>query len=534
MADRFIKVLLIEDNPGDACLIEDMLATAKGARFHLESVDRLAKGIERLGAAGIDVVLLDLSLPDSDGLDTFLRVQSRTLAVPIVILTSLDDEETALRAVREGAQDYISKNGLVSELLVCSISYAIERKRFENQLRDATEKKRAEEALRNCEEAIGRLAGGVAHDFNNILTVIQTSTFFAKNSVAPDHPLQTNLREIEMAGKRAGDLTRQLLAFARRQVIAPRNVDLNELILELEKTLRRLIGEDVELMTVTAPDLGLVRVDPGQMEQVLINLSVNARDAMPQGGRLIIETSRVSLSAEEARRYSLPTFGDYVLLTVRDNGCGMSAEVKARVFEPFFTTKELGKGTGLGLATCYGIVAQSGGQITAESEPGLGATFQIYLPRFEGAAEGLPRANGNGVLPRGSETVLLVEDEAAVRNLVARLLRESGYTVLEAANGYEALRTAKLRSETPIRLLVSDVVMPEIGGIQTADQLRAVMPEVRVLFMSGYTDSAVIYYTERNEGTAFLQKPFTPEALAHKVREVLDDGGAMVNPRGDI
>jgi CheY-like chemotaxis protein len=344
----------------------------------------------------------------------------------------------------------------------------------------------------------------------------------ALDTLPADHPAYSDLQGIQKTAQRAATLTRQLLAFARRQIIEPRLLNLNDLILNIDKMLSRLIGEHIKLTTVLAPDLSPIKADPGQLEQVLLNLAVNARDAMPNGGELIIETAQVNLDHDYARRHAEVVPGAYVLLAVSDTGVGMSEEVKARLFEPFFTTKEVGKGTGLGLATCFGIVKQNGGHIRAYSELGVGTTFKVYLPQAEGVAAPLVRAEPIDILAQGTETILLAEDETTVRDLAARALRQQGYTVLEAVNGQEALQLAQSQPKKEIHLLVTDMVMPQLGGADLADRLKAVRPDLRVLFMSGYTDSTIIRYGLPKIGTAFLPKPFSPQRLVRKVREVLD------------
>jgi PAS domain S-box-containing protein len=387
---------------------------------------------------------------------------------------------------------------------------------------DVTERRRLEEQLRQSQkmEAIGQLAGGVAHDFNNLLTVINGYSSLLMRDVPTDEPAREMLAEIRKAGERSAGLTRQLLAFSRQQVVVPRLLDLNEVIAGTAAMLRRLIGEDVRLGTVPFPDLWAVRADPGMIEQVLLNLAVNARDAMPRGGSLTVATRNVELDGEYARVRPEARPGPHVLLSVSDTGVGMTDDVKGRIFEPFFTTKGPGKGTGLGLATVFGIVKQSGGHIGVESAVGVGTTFRVYFPRAEGAA-GPHEEHPAPVPAAGAETVLLVEDESAVRCLVRHVLASHGYTVLEASDGGEAGQIESAY-RGPIHLLVTDVVMPGEGGRSVAERIAASRPGVRVLFISGYTNDAVVRHGILHESVDFLQKPFTPAALAHKVREVLD------------
>jgi PAS domain S-box-containing protein len=387
---------------------------------------------------------------------------------------------------------------------------------------DVTERKRLEERYLQAQklEAVGRLAGGVAHDFNNLLTAITGFAEFVLGSLPPDAPLRGPVQEILRASERGASLTRQLLTFGRRQRRNARVLDLNAVITGAEQLLRRLLREDIELATRLQPGLGRVHADPGQLEQVLLNLAVNARDAMPRGGRLTLATTNLWVGPDDPE---VPP-GPYVLLKVTDTGVGMDAATRARAFEPFFTTKEIGKGTGLGLATVHGIVQQSGGHIEVDSEPGQGTTFKVYLPRVDEPARAGPSHDGVGVPPRGSETVLLVEDDDGVRALSRHVLQASGYRVLEASAGSEALHRFR-RSASSIDLLVTDVVMPGLGGTQLAERLRALQPGLKVLYLSGYADDAVVRHGILQAQVNFLQKPFTPAALARKVREVLDQPG---------
>jgi PAS domain S-box-containing protein len=396
-------------------------------------------------------------------------------------------------------------------------------------LRDITERKLAEEKMTALQEqlnqaqrmeAIGRLAGGVAHDFNNILTVIKGYSQLSLSEVKEGDPLRENIDEIRKSSDRAADLTRQLLAFSRRQILETKVLDLNSLIMDLDKMLHRLIGEDIELITLFADDLGRVETDPGWVEQIVMNLVVNARDAMPNGGKLTIETANMELDEYYARAHVDVTPGHYVMLSVSDTGVGMTPEVRQQVFEPFFTTKEKGKGTGLGLSTVYGIVKQSGGNIWVYSEPGKGTTFKIYLPRVDEPLEELKERVVKEELPRGSETILLVEDEEVVRKLAVRILKRQGYTVLEALDVEDALKTCEERKQ-PIHLILTDVVMPGMSGRQLFDRCWQVRQDLRVLYMSGYTDNAIVHHGVLKKGTNYLQKPFTVDGLARKVREVL-------------
>jgi PAS domain S-box-containing protein len=395
---------------------------------------------------------------------------------------------------------------------------------IEGAWQDITERRQLEAQLLKSQkmEAIGQLAGGIAHDFNNLLVVISGSADFVSTTLSLHDPIQADVREIQRAAERAANLTRQLLTFARRQVTALQMLNLNDLILEIDKLLRRLIREDIILQTWSEPDLWLVQADPGQIEQVLMNLAINARDAMPHGGRLTIECSNVVLDQEYARTRPAIVPGPYVLLAVSDTGTGMTEEVLQHAFEPFFTTKELGQGTGLGLATCYGIIKQHGGSTELYSELGRGTSVKVYLPRAAGTATAPGPWQESNQIPRGTETVLLVEDEPAVRALTARMLRRQGYTVLEAGNGIEALDIVQQHTGAPIELLVTDTIMPKLGGYELAEQLRQSIPGIRVLFISGYAANAVVQNGLLDLSAIFLQKPFTLMSLARSVRMLLD------------
>ena len=747
-----VRVLLVEDNPADARYLQEEIADVGAGRVKLTHVSRLEEALERLHKEDFDVVLLDLTLPDERGLDTLTRAQAEAPGVPIVVLTGMDDEALAIKAVREGAQDYLVKGQTDGNLLVRSMRYARERKHsvealqrreehfralIENALdlisiigedgvirfaspshervlgyssaemigrslhdfvhpgdvealvdgvnknsspspiqsrvrhkngewrvlesfgrnlahvpavqgivinsRDVTERNGVEEALREANntlravirtsplaiyaldldgrvrswnaaaqrmfgwqewellgeslphmlegdagrfaahldqvrsgskdiafetrcrtrdgrmldvniwsallrdgsgsvrgmvhmvadaterkrleeqlhhslkmEAMGRLAGGVAHDFNNLLMIIEGYVQIVLAETRVEEPVRADLEEVLKAAQRAADLTKQLLAFSRRQIVQPKLLDLNALIRDLERMLKRIIGEDIELVTKLEAGLNSVTADPGQIEQVVVNMTVNARDAMPAGGKLTIETSNVRLS--ENNKSSLTTVpGDYVMLAVADNGVGIDLETLSHLFEPFFTTKERGKGTGLGLSTSYGIVKQNGGDVQVQSEVGKGAVFKIYLP-----------VSGEEVVARetrtetkalsGSETVLLVEDDSSVRVVLETMLRRSGYDVLSCGSPHDALEVCKERGIV-IDLLVTDMIMPVMNGRELVEKVRALRPGIRVLYVSGYAETAPTDVFD--PGMDYLQKPFAPEALAAKVREVL-------------
>ena len=400
----------------------------------------------------------------------------------------------------------------------------------EGAIEDITEQKRAEierqkleEQLRHSQkmEAIGQLAGGVAHDFNNLLTAINGYSSLALQRANPDSRTKTYLEEIRKAGDRAANLTRQLLAFGRKQMLKPVALNLNDVVSDMNKMLRRLISEDIKFDAKLDPELRKIKADPGQIEQVLVNLVVNSRDAMPQGGALTIETANFDVDQIYTSSHLGVPPGAYVMLAVSDTGCGMDMATKARIFEPFFTTKDKGRGTGLGLSTVYGIVKQSGGNIWVYSEPGRGTTVKVYLPQYDGDEEAAERPSVETAAPRGSETILLVEDEDVVRGLARQILEQAGYNVLDTGSGQEALRLCREHNE-PIHLLLTDVVMPETSGKEIAQHLTSLRPATCVLFMSGYTDDAIVHHGVLDSDVEFIQKPFSPVALARKVREVLD------------
>jgi len=633
-----LKVLLVEDNPADARLVEELLKEESSAQISLVHAGRLRQAIAYLQQEGFNAVLLDLSLPDSAGLATFVSARNAAPGAPIVVLTGLVDEEMAVKAVREGAQDYLVKGQVDGRVLYQSIRYAIERHRVEGELRvseerfrqlaenikeafivvelptytplyvspmwaeiwgrsidnlrrdpllwletihpedqpqvrtarqaiergepmasvfrvvrpdhttrwvrarmfpvfdapghpyrvaglieDITEARRTEEQFRQAQrmEAVGRLAGGIAHDFNNLLTAILGYADLGLTDLGASHPVARDLLEIRKAGQSAERLTRHLLAFSRRQVLQPRILDLNQVLERMDSLLRRLIGEDVALRSQLTSPLALVSADPGQIEQVVMNLAVNARDAMPNGGQLMLETANVDLDDGYVSRHPGSVAGPHVMLAVSDSGTGMDEETQKRLFEPFFTTKGSGKGTGLGLSTVYGIVKQSRGSVWVYSELGHGTTFKIYLP--VAVASETPEEVTERVarVLEGNETVLVCEDQSEVRGVIRETLRRHGYTVLLATTGPEAITLSRAH-EGIIHLLFTDVVLPGLSGRRVAQLLAADRPAIRVLYTSGYTDDAIVAHGVLEPGLAFLQKPYTTDALLVKIRDVLD------------
>jgi PAS domain S-box-containing protein len=767
MSEPATRVLLIEDDPRDSRLVTEMLGAARGASFTVQHAEFLAEGLAFLADDGADVVLLDLGLPDSEGLETFDRVHKEAPAVPIVVLSAVDDEVMAMEAARRGAQDYLVKGRVDAHALARALRYGVERARAEAALSesqralstllsnlpgmayrcannehwtmefvsggcvdltgyqpgeltsdkavsygqlvhpddwkqgwdqvqraikedrpfqltyrirtasgeeksvweqgvavrspsgeivalegfiiDTSERRRAEQAskllataveqgaealvitdldgtiqyinpsferitgytredavgktpailksgkhddsfyeemwktlsrgevwtghfinrrkdgtlyrqnatispvrdvsgeiisyvcaardvtrereledqLRQSQkmEAIGQLAGGIAHDFNNLLTAIMGNSELLLHGMDINDPRREDLEEIRKAGTRAAALTRQLLAFSRRQVLEPMPLNLNEVVGSVSKMIERLIGENVELVTTLEPFLGQVNADPGQIEQVVLNLAVNARDAMPVGGKLLVETANAELDNEYVSIHAPVEPGQYVMLAVSDTGAGMDEETKSRIFEPFFTTKEAGKGTGLGLSTVYGIVKQSNGYIWVYSEPGKGTSFKVYLPQAEElempvVAEDRAPQEASARAVMGNETALLVEDDESVRAVVRRTLEGSGYTVLEAHGAGEAVRLAE-QYVGPIHFLITDLIMPETSGRDLAQTVAALRTGIKVLYMSGYSDNAVLRHGMLSPDMDFIAKPFTQEKLLEKVRQIL-------------
>ncbi len=754
-----IHVLLVEDNPGDARLLREAVNDAAGISISLVHEQTLECALKRLDGEAFDVIMLDLSLPDAEGLETLERTHAHAPNLPIVVLTGLDDEALAVRAVREGAQDYLVKGQVTGQVLVRAMRYATERKRaveelrkseeyfrslIENALdiitvldeagvirysspslerilgyspsalhganlvalihpgdckafleklafdpnrtsfpqqfqfrlrhrdgswrvleaigkgtggkspvggfvvnsRDITERAQAGEALRGANEtlravietsplaiysldllanvkswnraaenifgfsagevmdgplpivfpeykadftarfeqcihgnrlvgneerfqrkdgsaievsvwnaqvrdgngvvtgivaavadnterkkledqfrqsqkmeAVGRLAGGVAHDFNNLLTVITGYCQMMVDQLSPADPMSEDLQQVLKTADRATTLTKQLLAFSRQQIVLPKVVALDALVRGMDRMLKRLAGEDIELRIEGV--CGKVRVDPGQIEQVIVNLAVNARDAMPRGGKLVIETMDRDFDEFSAQYAQGLAPGPYVLLAVSDTGSGMDEVTRSHLFEPFFTTKERGHGTGFGLSTSYGIVKQNQGAILVYSEPGLGSTFKIYLPRIDEPTDAQAKHEPERFSFRGTETVLVVEDEEGVRRVLLEMLQQAGYRVLGACGGQEALEMCRASGD-PVQVLITDVVMPKMGGRELAARLRQITPDMRVLFVSGYADSVVLHHGALEADTHFLQKPFTVEQLGRKVREVLE------------
>ena len=638
------SVLLIEDNAGDARLLREMFKEDGGHQAQLTHVGSMLEAEQHLSGHPVDIILLDLGLPDAQGLIAVKRAHAAAPLVPLVVLTGLDDEVMAGQALQEGAEDYLIKGEIETRALLRALRYSVERKRMErvsvdekerlrlqgaalestadgvvitardgtitwvnpaftsmtgwsaeeaagrnlsilrsgqhdaafyDELwrtildgrvwdgeitnrkkdgllyveaqtitpvrggggeishfvcvkRDVSQRRRLEDQLRQSQkmEAVGRLAGGIAHDFNNILGVIMGYGEIVQRRITGDDALRGKVVEIVRAAERAAGLTRQLLAFSRKQVLQPRILDLNLVVADMDEMFHRLIGENISLRTSLQDPLGSVRADPGQIEQVLMNLVVNARDAMPGAGSLLIETGEVYLDAAALVLHPGAKPGPYVRLAVSDTGSGMDRDTVTRIFEPFFTTKVLGEGTGLGLATVYGIVEQSGGHVDVYSEVGRGTTFKVYLPRTEAATIPDPIAVVPPPPQAAAETVLLVEDEGSLRTIVSETLTLGGYSVLEAATPRQALELAASHPGR-IDVVLTDVIMPEMSGREMAELLRPLRPGAPVVYMSGYTDDAIGHHGMLDPGTLFLQKPFTADALLWKLHHAVGAGVAV-------
>lgn len=516
-----LRLLHLEDDPIDADLITTTLMEGN-IPCESQLVDTRQAFVAALKEGRMDLILADYSIPGFDGMTALTLARQHCPDVPFLFVSATIGEELAIDAMHQGATDYVLKQRLGR--LVPSVQRAL------RELEDRTERKRAEEALRQSEkqfrqsqkmEAVGRLAGGIAHDFNNLLTVIMGYSQVLLTELGPQHPLRGKTEETLKAGERAATLIRQLLTFSSKQPLDPKILSLNAAVTSLESLLRRLIGEDIQLVCTLDPTNGRLRADQAQLEQVLVNLVVNARDAMPKGGTLTIETAQVELTRSPVYHLTPLLPGPYVRLTVSDTGCGMDRNTQSHIFEPFFTTKGEGKGSGLGLSTVYAIVTQCGGAIDVTSRVGHGTRFDLYFPRAESDVLTTSPVQPLGQARRGTETILLVEDEPSVRMLVRDELRKLGYRVLEAKNGIEACLLATQQAGG-FQLLLTDVVMPGMAGRELAQHLSVIKPDLRTLFISGYMDDVGIMAGQEEGMSSFLQKPFTPEVLARAVRNLLD------------
>jgi two-component system, cell cycle sensor histidine kinase and response regulator CckA len=513
-----LKALIVEDSELDSELLLRALRRG-GYAVSYERVETAPALIDALGRRAWDLVLSDLTMPALSALSALEIVRERCVELPFIIVSGTTGEEAAVECMRAGARDFITKSNL-SRLLpaIARELHAVETRKANRQL---------EEQLRQAQkmEAIGRLAGGIAHDFNNLLSVIIGYTNLLVDPLKSQDPMRADLEEVRAAADRAATLTRQLLAFSRQQAQEPKILDINQVTIGMERMLRRLLAEDVELTLERAPRLGSIQADRGQIEQVIMNLIVNANDAMPDGGAMTIVTRDVELGFGDAARRSDVRPGSYVMLSVGDTGEGMDEATQARVFEPFFTTKPLNKGTGLGLSTVFGIVRESGGHIVIESEPGQGTKFEVYLPRVDAQPDAVVSTLPPPPSLAGFETVLLVEDEEQVRGVFKTILARNGYRVLEARDGAHALYVSE-RHEGAIDLLLTDIKMPRMSGLELAQLLSATRPAMQVLYVSGYAENSKLQSGER-PGVAFLPKPVTPESLLRKIRRELDRRSAL-------
>jgi two-component system, cell cycle sensor histidine kinase and response regulator CckA len=530
--NKVLRVLIADDSEDDVVILLHVLRRA-GYEPVYERVST-AQAMKAALEQPWDIVISDFEMPHFGGFEALQLLRDSGHDLPFILVSAVVSEEMAVTAMKAGAHDYIMKRNLTR------LPPAIERELQEFQTRAA--RKAAEEALRRSEEqlrqsqkieAVGRLAAGVAHDFNNFLTAITGHSELLLRQLGAGDPLRKHAEQIEKVAYLAAVLTRQLLSFSRKQVIEPRVLELNAVISNIERMLHQLIGDDIEFCASLDPAAGRIKADAGQIEQVVMNLAVNARDAMPHGGKLTVTTANITLNKNHLINFPGLCAGDYAVITIVDTGTGMSAEVKAHLFEPFFTTKPLGKGTGLGLATCFGIVKQNNGHISVQSELGKGTTFKIYFPQLPLTLESLPVPIQPPAAAGGDETVLLVEDEPAVREFAVAALREKGYAVVEAVNGAEGLHLAR-QHDGKIDLVLTDVVMPVMGGKEMADALHASHPDTKVLFTSGYTDDALVQHGVLRPDIKFLQKPYMTATLTRKVREVLDEDptGVVANFTG--
>ncbi len=515
-AELPLHILHLEDDKTDAALVQDTLE-AGGIVSAITCLHSRADFEAALERGGIDLILSDYSLPAFDGATALEMVHAGWPAIPLIFVSGTLGEERAVESLKRGATDYVLK-GALSRLVpavrraMLEVAANKDRRLLEAQFVEAQKM-----------DVIGRLACGVAHDFNNILGVIMLCSDLMMEALGPADRLRKPAGEIRNATDRAIALIRQLLIFSRKQDVQPMVLDLNDVVKDTEGLLLRLVHENIEMTIIPGEKIGRVRADPGHVGQVLMNLVVNARDAMPNGGRLIIASTNVTLDESCALKHTDATAGDYVMLSVGDTGTGMSEAVKARLFEAFFTTKPPGKGTGLGLATCQTIVKQSGGHIGVDTEQGQGTTFKVYFPRVDEPVDAACLPIQSNQLPGGTETLLHVDDNPAFRDLARIVLEAQGYIVLSASNGQEGLDAAREHRGAPIRLVVTDVLMPVMSGKEMAEHLKAGCPEIKILFTSGYTNDAIARHGVPEPGVAFLSKPYKRAALLRGIRDLLDE-----------
>jgi two-component system cell cycle sensor histidine kinase/response regulator CckA len=508
-----LRVLMIEDSEDDAALVIRELQRGD-YDVQLERVDEASALESAFEKQNWDLIISDFSMPHFSGTDALKLLRSKGCEKPFIFVSGTIGEETAVAALRDGAQDYLMKTNL--KRLVPAVQRAL------REAKDRNHRKQMEQQVQQLQkfEAIGKLAGGIAHDFNNVIGAILGYAEMGCQDAQPGTVFLDRFQKIRDQANWAGRLTSQLLAFARRQMLQPRKTDLNTLVVEAMSLLRRVIGEQIEVRVVAGPDLHVALVDPAQIEQVLMNLCLNARDAMPQGGRLIIETQNMEIDREFCRVHPYARQGNFILLSVSDTGIGMDTATADHIFEPFFTTKEMGKGTGLGLATVYGVVKQHEGFIHLYSEPGRGTTFRVYLPASSGAAEPLQPKRDEQV-PKGTETILLAEDNEGLREAAKEMLEKLGYRVIPATNGAEAVQ---IFSKNPgeFDLIILDVVMPKVSGPAAFSLMTALRPDLRIAFSTGYTAEAASLNSMIDQGACILQKPYSLKSLGQMVRAILD------------
>ena len=525
MLSQYVNILMVEDNPGDAQLLQEYLTDGLGAGYRITHCDRLGEALKFLDREACDIILLDLSLPDSRGLPTFLNLHGKASDIPIVILTGFDDESLASQAMQRGAQDYLPKNSLDGHQLARTIRYAIERKQWEETIRAREERINRMQKM----EAIGRLSGGIAHNFNNILTAIIGNCELLLPRVVVDPKALRYTEAIQRAAQRASSLTRELMAFCRKQPMHPQPVQVNDVIRDMEQLLHGVISKDIGFEFALDQHLGQILADPVQVEQIVLNLVLNARDAMPDGGRIMVRTAAIALTTPlEGVPDRIPP-GSYIALSVSDTGKGIDPAVIPHIFEPFFTTKEEGKGTGLGLATVYGIVKQNHGFIHVSTEHESGTAFTLYLPRQVGEIRQPEPPEPRSVsVPRGTETLLLVEDEANVSSVLAELLTEQGYQVLIAADGEEALTLFRQNADR-IHLVISDIHMPGINGYEFARRLKALSPPTKIILISGNAEDRASKDRDDTLIAALLPKPFSSQTLTRTIRNVLAEKASQAH-----
>jgi signal transduction histidine kinase len=517
LAER-IRVLVVEDDDEDYLLTVDLLSRLGDVRHELHRVGDYQSALNASREGQYDVCLVDYRLGPDNGIELVRELIANGHDMPAILLTGQGDHEVDVEAAQAGAADYLIKGEINPTLLERTIRYAIRAHTDMRALRESEAELRQAQRM----EAIGQLAGGVAHDFNNLMSaVVGFSELALLRLEDRDERMGHYLEEIRRAGERAAAVAHQLLALSRKQVLQTRVLNINTVVEEMESLLHRLLADDIELVSVLDPALDAVEADPGQIELVLMNLVINAGDAMPEGGKLTIETANVELDENHTSGSIDVAPGPYVLLAVSDRGTGMDPETTRRIFEPFFTTKDVGKGTGLGLSTVFGIVKQSGGDIAVQSERGHGTTFEIYLPQAHAGVDRAQEPIASREPPRGDETILLADDEELVRSFEREVLTELGYTVLEARSSSHALELARAHPDV-IHLLVTDVVMPELNGRELSERLTQSRPEAKTLYTSGYASDAIVRRDILESGVPFIQKPLNRASLAQKVRDVLD------------